>query len=255
MGTDGPAAIHIGAIESAYLQLRKILELVAFASLTANKQDFSKIYAKFSKIWHAGQLLRDLKKVNQHFYPIPLIQTPSTEPGVKWHMEERPPDYLDQTAFLLLYNRIGELMHARNPYAKPIAYDEYHEEIGDWCAKVRNLLEFHGIVLAENANRWLCAWSRRTDAFMSIPRLRRLVKRNDEGYSSQAHRTNGMRSVRMPHNMVQIRRARRSPPTARLRPRLGGQRRRPICSEAVIAEPAEPILFSAGYHATVLRHR
>lgn len=155
MGTDGPAAIHIGAIESAYLQLRKILELVAFASLTANKHAFSKIYAKFSKIWHAGQLLRDLKKVNQHFYPIPLIQTPSTEPGVKWHMEERPSDYLDQTAFLLLYTRIGELMHARNPYAKPILYDEYHEEIGDWCAKVRNLLEFHGIVLAENPNRWL----------------------------------------------------------------------------------------------------
>lgn len=53
-------------VESVYLQLRKILELIAFGSLVANKQLFSQVYADFSKLWNAKKLLADI----EHYHRI-----------------------------------------------------------------------------------------------------------------------------------------------------------------------------------------
>src|SRR5437773_1723392 len=55
--------------ESIYLQLRKVLELIAFGSLLANKDLYTEIYADFAKAWNAKRLLGNLEKVNSNFYP------------------------------------------------------------------------------------------------------------------------------------------------------------------------------------------
>ena len=61
-------------IESVYLQFRKVLELIALASLVANKDEYAKQQAKFVQHWHAGRILDDLTQVNPQFYPVPGVQ-------------------------------------------------------------------------------------------------------------------------------------------------------------------------------------
>src|SRR5437868_15459887 len=56
-------------IESIYLQLRKIVELIAFGSLVANREALSQLYTEFSKLWNARRLLEDIERVNPGFYP------------------------------------------------------------------------------------------------------------------------------------------------------------------------------------------
>lgn len=60
-------------IETAYLQLRKMLELIAFSSLIANINVYSKQYNKFATHYNAHLMFKDMKRVNADFYPKPII--------------------------------------------------------------------------------------------------------------------------------------------------------------------------------------
>src|SRR5260370_28719120 len=77
-------------IESIYLQYRKMLELIALGSLVANKDVFSKVYQDFAKYWNAELLVKDIERVNPDFYPRPIIQEPSSLPGIKAEWADRP---------------------------------------------------------------------------------------------------------------------------------------------------------------------
>ncbi len=112
-------------IECVYLQLRKILELIALGSLVANKVEFSKVYSEFSKYWNAKHLLRDLEKVNPQFYPQPIIERPGTKPEVTADCDPKTSGFLTKEDFLKLYEKCGKIMHAGNPYGTQIDYSYY----------------------------------------------------------------------------------------------------------------------------------
>src|ERR1700681_4029713 len=72
-------ALYIpSTVESTCLQLRKVLELIAFGSLVANAEAYTSVYSKVSKAWQAADLLKELEKVNSEFYPVPVVEVPST---------------------------------------------------------------------------------------------------------------------------------------------------------------------------------
>jgi hypothetical protein len=81
-------------VEFVYLQLRKIIELIAMGSLLANAKMFAQVQSNIQKYWNAKDLLRDIQAVNLDFYPNPIIQKPSEQPGVKMEWLGRPDDYL-----------------------------------------------------------------------------------------------------------------------------------------------------------------
>jgi hypothetical protein len=58
--------------ELIFLQLRKTLELIAFASRSANKTAYSAVHKKFASHWRAKAMLDTLEKVNPDYYPLPL---------------------------------------------------------------------------------------------------------------------------------------------------------------------------------------
>src|SRR5438132_13869194 len=76
--TIGARKVTIGTdvfdIELVFVQLRKVLELIAFASLTANKAKYSAAHATFAEHWKAKLMLKELEKVNPEFYPVPIGQ-------------------------------------------------------------------------------------------------------------------------------------------------------------------------------------
>ncbi len=142
-------------IETAYLQLRKILELIAFGSLIANISVYSKQYVKFSTHWNASLMLKDMERVNPNFYPQPIIQAISKDPNYASEWSKPKDGYLTKDDFLELYEKCGRMMHAENPYGAKIDYDKYREQLPIWRSKVVRLLNAHTITLINDTNLYL----------------------------------------------------------------------------------------------------
>lgn len=142
-------------IETVCLQFRKILELIAFSSLIANVNEYSQQYDKFAEHWNARLMLRDLERVNANFYPRPIIQEPTSEPGIAMRWLDRPDDYLAKDRFIGVYEKCGGLMHAENPYASPMDYGYYKQQLVPWRKQIINLLTAHTIALSGDTNLYL----------------------------------------------------------------------------------------------------
>jgi len=140
-------------VECVFLQFRKILELIAFGSLVANKIEFSKTYSEFSKCWNANYLFRDLERVNPAFYPIPVIEKP--KPGYPVELEFKKEEYLKKKDFLKLYEKCGKILHSTNPYDARIDYSQYEQSIQGWLTKITRLLSSHVIKLINDPNLYL----------------------------------------------------------------------------------------------------
>ncbi len=143
----GHALYRPPTLESACLQLRKVLELIAFGSLIANAEAYSSVYSKISKAWHAADLLKELEKVNPEFYPVPVVEVPSKDPKVLHELKKRSPDYLARADFPEVYWRCGAVAHAANPYGRGIDYGYYQNILPIWTTRVMNLLNNHQIHL------------------------------------------------------------------------------------------------------------
>lgn len=140
-------------IESICLQFRKILELIAMGSLVANKKAFCQTYKDFSKCWNADYIFKDIERINPKFYPNPIIEVPSSTPGLKMDWKDKAPaEYLTKEEFIKLYKKCGAIMHSGNPYGSKIDYGYYDKNIPDWRTKIINLLNTHKIHLLNDEN-------------------------------------------------------------------------------------------------------
>jgi hypothetical protein len=167
----GHALYQPATLETVCLQIRKILELVAFGSLVANKEAYTATYAKVSKAWNAGEILAELAKVNPNFYPVPVIEVPSEIPGVQSQHKKRVGDYLDEEEFKEVYGRCGVLAHAANPYGKGIDYEYYARSLPVWRTRIMNLLNAHDIHLIGNPGMYVVHMSEHGDDRVKLYRF------------------------------------------------------------------------------------
>jgi hypothetical protein len=143
----GHALYQPPTIESVALQLRKVLELIAFGSLVANKESYSAAYARFAEHWNARLMLRDIDRINPDFYPRAVIEAPSTHPKTMHNLQDRGPDYLTKEEFEKAYEKCGAILHAENPYGSRVDYAYYAERLPVWRTQIVNLLNNHQIRL------------------------------------------------------------------------------------------------------------
>ncbi len=138
-------------VESTCLQIRKILELIAFGSLVANKDVYSKTYSNFAKTWKANLLLKDLSRINSNFYPRAIIEKPH---GLESEFEDRK-DALTQEEFENVYEKCNKIMHASNPFGSKIDLGYYEAQIPDWISRIMALLNTHTIRLLDDTRFYL----------------------------------------------------------------------------------------------------
>ena len=137
-------------IESIYLQIRKILELIALGSLVANKKKYSEIHEKFQSHYNAKLIINDIEKINPKFYPRPIAIRKSDEPGVKDNWDDLRDNYLTKINFIKLYERCGSLMHSENPYGKSKNIDYYRNNVDISLKKITTLLNKHIVYLLDS---------------------------------------------------------------------------------------------------------
>jgi hypothetical protein len=151
----GHALYQPTTIESICLQFRKILELIAFSSLIANKDRYATVHKNFALHWNAELLLKDLARVNPDFYPKPIEKRPSTVPGVLNDLVPITDGHLTQEDFTDIYKKCGGMMHAANPYGSKTGSHYFEKSFPLWRAKLIRLLNCHQVHLIGETSFWL----------------------------------------------------------------------------------------------------
>lgn len=129
-------------IELVFLQLRKCLELIAFASLIANKDKYSAAYANFASHWKAKGMLECIEKLNPDFYPLPVKQPTVLANGVK-HLDLVPNGFLTRSEFVTLYEKSSEFLHSRNPFTTKDPVVKLGYSTKEWLSRIKCLLKLH----------------------------------------------------------------------------------------------------------------
>jgi len=137
-------------IEFLCLQIRKILELIALASIAANKEEYARQYKKFANHWNAKRILNDIEKVNPSFYPVPGRQIIDRETGKVVEVKKLKGGYLTKDEFSDVYDKCSEVIHSSNPYGTQTDYSEFEKLIPEWNLKITNLLNHHQIQLIDS---------------------------------------------------------------------------------------------------------
>jgi len=140
--------------ELVCVQLRKVLELIAFASLTANKESYAEIHKDFESHWNAKQLLVKLERIHPHFYPKPVQFNRQDEKGII-QSEDVAEGYLTRDEFVILYQKCSEVLHARNPFRSDPRVINFGISIRDWVSRIQRLLAVHYMQLAGTETRWV----------------------------------------------------------------------------------------------------
>jgi hypothetical protein len=141
------------------LQLRKILELIAFGSLVANEKVYASTHADFAKEWNAKRLLAKLQKLNSQFYPIPVKQTPSNTPGILLKHERITSGYLTKETFVKVYQECSEFIHTKNPFSKAdhFNFQERLDTFAQWRNQIIGLLNLHELHLFSDSGMAVCS--------------------------------------------------------------------------------------------------
>jgi hypothetical protein len=152
---DGKATTSLDACngEFIFLQLRKILELIAFASLIANKDVYSAVHKRFDEHWRAKAMLAELEKVNPNFYPLTVGSPQEIAPGRK-HFPLANHDFMTKDEFVTLYNSASELLHTRNPFTAKASGIEIIYPVQEWVLRIRRLIVWHVMHLV-GGDKWV----------------------------------------------------------------------------------------------------
>lgn len=129
-------------IEAEALQIRKLLELIAFSSLVAHKPAYESVRETFAKDWHAKRILNKIEKLNPNFYPIPF----STDRNM--HRSNLRGGYLTRHQFEKLYDCCGGLLHSKNPFSRVAKSSlSFHAKVPEYTERIELLLKEHSVVL------------------------------------------------------------------------------------------------------------
>ncbi|PHV02327.1 hypothetical protein CSQ88_07285 [Iodobacter sp. BJB302] len=138
--------------ESAILQLRKALEYIAFSSIAPNKKEYELFRASadmrtdYKKDYHAGKILQALGKINEDFYPYPLLSATHQQNG-SFHFDRKTTGYLTKKRFASTYDRIGKYLHADNPWSVDKNFPSFVTEIPSIIHDVFGLIECHAVFI------------------------------------------------------------------------------------------------------------
>ena len=134
-------------IEFCVLQIRKILELIAFSSLVSDTDIYKEKLNNIEKMWNAKLIFNDIERIHTEFYPCPIV----IDENSKHIWKDRQEPYLTRDEFVRVYDRCGKFLHEDSPYKtdKQIQeeYEQLWEDIGEWGQLIINLLFTHTIKL------------------------------------------------------------------------------------------------------------
>ena len=140
-------ASNMRTCEAISLQLRKIYELVGFASMSADLDRYREIKSSFEKEWRFAEILKRLSTLNPEFLPKPVRRVRATEQGVDWHIEERPEAILTHKELVFRHGYLSTFLHAKNPFSNEVNCSDACRKFDTWVREITSLLARHRYVV------------------------------------------------------------------------------------------------------------
>lgn len=139
-------------VEFCCLQIRKILELIVMASITAHKDVYSEINKKFYNHYKVRCILKDLEALHPDFYPIPSEQV--VKNGKVEEVIRIKEGYLTKEELIEIYSDCSSIIHVNNPYNRRIPdVGNIGSKLGMWLDKIIKLLNHHQVKLYKSDNQ------------------------------------------------------------------------------------------------------
>ena len=152
--------------ELVCIHFRKCLELIAFASLMANKDRYAEVHNNFTKHWKAKGILDELNKIHPEFYPSP-IEHNNGQQGVHEY-KELTSGFLTQEEFKNLYDKCSEVLHTRNPFRVDKASIDFGKSIVEWSRLIQKLLNMHYMRLIDDDGLWVVHMKHQNDGKVHV---------------------------------------------------------------------------------------
>lgn len=152
--------VTLGAEQFDYeivaVNLRKILEHVAFGTLTANQSAYEAAHNDVQRVWRAKQLLERLEKIHKDFFPHPLAA-----PLIRYehgrrhlHFDDLASGFLTRAEFVELYDACSQVIHSKNPFSGATGINFIRHPL-EWADRINQLLAFHRFRLAGFPQLWM----------------------------------------------------------------------------------------------------
>jgi hypothetical protein len=139
-------------IESTALQVRKILELIAYLSLLVNEE---KLSHKEKNDWHADRIINYLISKTTIFYPLPCrIIAPQSQEEEPVLIPLSTKLALSQADFNSAYSNCGKILHAQHPFKDEIDFRRFSDGNKEALRKIKNLLHSHVIAIRHDSKKY-----------------------------------------------------------------------------------------------------
>ena len=136
-------------VEFCVLQIRKILELIAYSSLVSDAEVYRQQLGKIEKMWNAKLILNDLERIHKEFYPQPFSLDPND--NVNERLIDKKEPFLSRDEFVKVYDKCGKILHEFSPLETDATIeDEFNavwNSIDEWVDHIVQLLSLHIIWL------------------------------------------------------------------------------------------------------------
>lgn len=139
-------------IESTALQIRKILELIAYLSVLVN---IEKLNHREKNEWHPKKIIEALNIKTTIFYPFPSHMFPPQEADGQPVLI--PFGYgcaLSQSEFIDAYKKCGNILHAQHPMKEQLDIESFFLGNKNILTKIKALLKNHTIGIRHDANKY-----------------------------------------------------------------------------------------------------
>lgn len=139
-------------IESTSLQIRKILELIAYLSILANGD---KLNSKERSEYRANKIVENLAEKTTLFYPFPSHIVPPEQLGSEPTLV--PIGYtnaLSQSEFLDMYKLCGEILHAQHPLRCNVDIENETTKNKQTLLKLKQLLSCHTVGIKKEVDKY-----------------------------------------------------------------------------------------------------
>lgn len=156
-------ALGIVHAEFAYLQIRRVAELIALAVVVAHNKSEDFRTKKFLMEYNADAMFERLARLNDEGFPQRFTVTGVTPEGFA-NVDLHPEEYLTSRELRKIYNACGDKLHAgklRTLFKGPKRYDI--GEIQGWARQIMQLLNDHVVILPERKSVMVVSMAKAPD--------------------------------------------------------------------------------------------
>lgn len=134
-------------IDTVYLQLRKVIELVMFACVVANDAAGMTLNKTLKKGYEIKKIKNELRRFNADFFPSPKVEAGKDENGIRKvdNLDPNKREFLTEEELFSAYGKAGNILHSQRKYqyGGPAAKIKILKEGVDYINKLVALLNHH----------------------------------------------------------------------------------------------------------------